>query len=173
MVGSPPDFLGLLRTLAAYRVEFIIVGGVCAVLHGAPVTTFDLDLVHSRQPGNLERLVAALDELEAYFRGRGSQRLRPTMNLLGSPGHHLFMTRFGPLDILGTIGDGHDYQDLIGRTVEYDVDGLCLRLLDLNVLIAVKEETGHDKDLAVLPLLRHTLAEKAVKSENENEMRNL
>jgi predicted nucleotidyltransferase len=167
MVGSPPDFLGLLRTLAAHRVDFIIVGGVCAVLHGVPVTTFDLDLVHSRQPDNLERLIAALNELDAYYRGRGVQRLRPTADLLGSSGHHLFMTRFGPLDILGTIGDGHDYENLIGRSVGFDVDGLRLHLLDLDVLIAVKEETGHDKDLAVLPLLRRTLAEKAVKDEQQ------
>jgi len=167
MVGSPPDFLGLLRTLAAHRVDFIIVGGVCAVLHGAPVTTFDLDLVHSRQPDNLKRLIAALNELDAYYRGRGAQRLRPTADLLGYSGHHLFMTRFGPLDILGTIGDGHDYENLIGRSVGFDVDGLGLHLLDLDVLIAVKEETGHDKDLAVLPLLRRTLTEKAVKDEQQ------
>jgi hypothetical protein len=167
MVGSPPDFLGLLRTLAAHRVDFIIVGGVCAVLHGAPVTTFDLDLIHSRQPDNLERLIAALDELDAYNRGRGAQRLRPTADLLGSSVHHLFMTRFGPLDILGTIGHGHDYENLIGRSVGFDVDGLGLHLLDLDVLIAVKEETGHDKDLAVLPLLRRTLTEKAVKDEQQ------
>lgn len=167
MVGSPPDFLELLRTLVAHRVEFIIVGGVCAVLHGAPVTTFDLDLVHSRQPENLDRLIAALDELDAYYRGRGTQRLRPTRELLGFSGHHLFMTRFGPLDILGTIGNGHDYQELIDRTVEFDVDSLQLRLLELDVLISVKEETGHDKDLAVLPLLRRTLAEKAGKNEED------
>ena len=77
------------------------------------------------------------------------------------------MTRFGPLDILGTIGDGHDYENLIGQSVGFDVDGLRLHLLDLDVLIAVKEETGHDKDLAVLPLLRRTLAEKAVKDEQQ------
>jgi hypothetical protein len=165
MVGSPPDFLGLLRTLAAHRVDFIIVGGVCAVLHGAPVTTFDLDLVHSRDPENIARLLAALHELDAYYRGRGAQRLRPTTALLGSSGHHLFMTRFGPLDILGTIGSGHDYQNLIDRAVMFDVDGLHLHLLDLDVLIAIKEETGHDKDVAVLPLLRRTLAEKAVNHE--------
>jgi hypothetical protein len=35
------------------------------------------------------------------------------------------------------------------------------------VLISVKEETGHDKDLAVLPLLRRTLAEKAGKNEED------
>jgi hypothetical protein len=35
--------VGILQTLVEHRVEFIVVGGVCAVLHGAPVSTFDLD----------------------------------------------------------------------------------------------------------------------------------
>ena len=38
-----PDFLALLRTMVEHGVDFIIVGGVSAVLHGAPITTFDLD----------------------------------------------------------------------------------------------------------------------------------
>jgi hypothetical protein len=47
-----------MQTLADHRVEFIVIGGVCAVLHGAPVTTFDLDVVHSRTPENLNRLLS-------------------------------------------------------------------------------------------------------------------
>jgi hypothetical protein len=46
------DFLAILRTLAAHKVDFIVVGGVCAVLQGAPVNTFDLDIVRSREGGN-------------------------------------------------------------------------------------------------------------------------
>jgi hypothetical protein len=45
-----PDFLEILKILVSNEVDFIVIGGVCAVLHGAPVTTFDLDLVHSRVP---------------------------------------------------------------------------------------------------------------------------
>lgn len=73
-----PDFLEILRVLSKHNVDFIIVGGVCGVLHGAPVTTFDLDLVHSRAPENLARLMTALEELGAFYRGRGEQRLRPS-----------------------------------------------------------------------------------------------
>ncbi len=56
MAGCVPDFLAGLRALATHDVEFIVVGGVCAVLHGAPVTTFDLDVVHNRDDANLTRL---------------------------------------------------------------------------------------------------------------------
>jgi hypothetical protein len=104
---SPADFLQLFRILVKHRVDFIVVGGVSGVLQGAPITTFDLDLVHSRDPHNLERLLAALQELDAYYRGRGEQRLRPDLSRLVSSGHQLLMTRKGPLDILGTIGANH------------------------------------------------------------------
>ena len=42
MQNTTSDFLEILRTLSEYKVDFIVVGGVCAVLHGAPMTTFDL-----------------------------------------------------------------------------------------------------------------------------------
>jgi len=42
------DFLAILRALEAAAAEFIVVGGLAAVLDGAPVSTFDLDVVHSR-----------------------------------------------------------------------------------------------------------------------------
>ncbi|MHC1726754.1 MAG: hypothetical protein AB9866_12215 [Syntrophobacteraceae bacterium] len=69
--------------------DFIIVGGVSAVIHGAPVTTFDLDVVHSRTSENIARILAALKDLDAFYRGRGDQRLRPTAAHLASPGHQL------------------------------------------------------------------------------------
>ena len=160
MTNPIPDFLKILQILAKHEIDFIVVGGVCAVLHGAPVSTFDLDLVHSRSSDNLDRLISALRELDAYYRGRGDQRLRPKLSHLSSPGHQLLMTRFGPLDLLGTIGTAYSYDDLLEDTVELLVSGLKLRLLNLERLIEVKEETAQDRDKAVLPILRRTLEEK-------------
>ena len=158
-----PDFLEILKVLSKHKVDFIIVGGVCAVLHGAPVSTFDLDLVHSRSPDNLSRLMAALKELEAYYRGREDRRLKPQLSHLSSPGHPLLMTRLGPLDMLGTIGKGHDYEGLRKHTLELEIEGLPLRMLALDALTRIKKETITDKDKATLPILEKTLEEKAEK----------
>lgn len=164
MVTKPiPDFLEILKILSKHKVDFIIVGGVCAVLHGAPVTTFDLDLVHSRSKNNLKRLTSALNELDAYYRGRGNQRLTPGLSHLSSPGHQLLMTKAGPLDLLGTIGTGRGYNDLLPYTIELDVIDLRLRVLDLETLIDVKKETISEKDKAVIPILQRTLEEKRKK----------
>ena len=163
-MGVPaPDYLKLLSAFVEHGVDFIIVGGVSAVLHGAPVTTFDLDMVHSRSPDSIGRLLSALQDLDAYYRGRGDQRLRPTAERLASSGHQLLMTRLGPIDLLGTIGAGHDYETLLKHTLEIKVSDMSVRILDLETLIRTKVELDRDKDRAVIPVLRRTLEEKSKK----------
>jgi hypothetical protein len=156
------DFLEVLRVFLAHELEFIVVGGVSAVLQGAPINTFDLDLVHSRDPENIERLLRALDSLEAIYRAQPDRRIKPTAAHLSSPGHQLLLTRFGPLDLLGMIGAGHEYEQLLAHTVEMKVDeALKIRVLDLEMQIRIKEEVAGEKDSAVLPILRRTLIEKS------------
>lgn len=155
------DFRLILETLVEREVDFIVVGGVCAVLHGAPINTFDLDLVPNRTPENIENLLAALQELDAYFREHGEKPLRPDRSHLASPGHSLLMTRAGPLDVLGVIGNDRDYEQLLPHTRLVTIrDDLQVRLLNLATLIAVKEETKREKDDAILAILRRTLEEK-------------
>jgi len=159
---SSPDFLAILRRLAEHKIDFIVVGGVCAALQGAPVATFDLDLVHSRKPANIDRLLAALETLDAHYREPVARWIKPTKSHLASSGHQLLMTSFGPLDLLGTIGAARDYESLLSDTTEMEIDrALKVRLLGLAALIRIKEETGGEKDVAILPTLRRTLEEKS------------
>ena len=156
------DFLAILQRLREHDVDFIVVGGICAVLHGAPVATFDLDVVHLRTPENIRRLLMALETLDARYREPSSRVLKPDSSHLSSRGHQLLITNFGPLDLLGTIGAGHDYEDLRSQVSEMEVaNGLKVCVLNLSTLIKTKEETGGDKDRAVLPTLRRTLEEQS------------
>ena len=67
MAESPRKFdpLGLLGVLDRHRVAYIVIGGFGRVVHGAEEVTRGLDIVPSPKPDNLERLDAALEELEA------------------------------------------------------------------------------------------------------------
>lgn len=135
-------------------------GGVGAVLRGAPVNTLDLDIVYSVEPDNLVRLVSALENLDAIYRGQPERRLAPKASHLAAAGQNLLITRFGPLDVLGSIGNGRTYRDLVAHSPVIDLgEGLLVPVLDLETLIAVKEEVGSEKDRAVLPVLRRTLEE--------------
>ena len=153
--------IATLRALYDGGVEFILVGGLAAVLNGAPVDTFDIDVVHSRDPANVDRLRPVLEAMDAVFRMQPERRLKPNASHLASGGHLNLITRYGPLDILGTIGRDLGYRDLLPHSVELDIStGLRVRVLDLETIIAIKEELGGEKDRAVLPILRRTLEEK-------------
>jgi hypothetical protein len=153
--------LAILQTLVDHQVEFLIVGGVAAVLLGAPINTFDLDIVHSTDPANVSRVLAALKELDAVYRAQPDLRLRPNASHLSSAGHQLLLTRLGPLDLLGAIGNGRTYPDLLMHTTELKAGpSLSVRVLDLETQIAIKEEVGGEKDRAALPILRRTLEER-------------
>jgi predicted nucleotidyltransferase len=157
---SEISFTVILRTLTAHGVEFIVVGGVSAVLQGAALVTSDLDIVHSRAPENIDRLLAALAELDACYRVQPERRIPPAASHLVTRGHQLLITRFGPLDLLGEIGTGHAYADLLNDAVDFEVEpGVRIHVLGLRRLIEVKKETAGEKDLAVLPLLERTLDE--------------
>jgi hypothetical protein len=147
----------LLATLRRHRVRFIVVGGVAAVIEGAPVTTFDLDVVHDRTPANVRRLVAALRALGATYRTRPELRRMPTVAELTGSGHHLLVTRHGPLDVLGAIGRDRDFGRLKPRTKRRKLGAFFVAVLDLATQIAVKEELGFEKDRLMLPVLRETL----------------
>ena len=153
------DFLAILEALQRGKVDFIVIGGVAAVLHGAPINTFDLDVIHARNPANVARLLTALATLDAHARGRPN--LRPDAVHLASPGHQLLMTRFGPLDVLGSVGAKRTYEDLLPFAVAMTVaPTVSVRVLRLDWLIRLKEETGGEKDRAILPILRRTLEQK-------------
>lgn len=161
MPPANPDFNRILRTMTDHGVDFILVGGVCAVLHGAPVSTFDIDLVHSRTRKNIDKLLSALNELDARYRDPAGRVLRATASLLVSPGRQLLITSAGPLDLLGAIGEKKGFEELLPDTSVIEVgEGLRVRLLDLETLIETKEAVGYEKDLAVLPILRRTLEER-------------
>ncbi len=152
-------FADLLDLLAEHEVDFIVVGMTAGILHGAPVTTVDLDIVHRRTPDNVARLLRSLEALDAVYR-HDSRGLRPGESHLSGPGHQLLATTLGDLDCLGTIDKERGYDDLVEHSDEMSLSsGRIIRVLSLSALIDAKERSGRPKDLAVLPVLRATLDE--------------
>lgn len=157
-------FLGLLRVLLHHGVDFLVVGGVAAQLEGAPILTLDLDVLYDKAPENLDRLLVALQEIKAHYRDPAGRHIEPDRGKLETMRMHLLLTDLGALDVLAAIGAGLTYQDLLGRTVSYDLAGAQVRVLELAAVILTKEQADRDKDRAVLPVLRQTLAMKTAPS---------
>lgn len=162
MASRPGSLTTLLAELAASGVEFVLVGGLAAVAQGAPVTTFDVDIVHARDRDNVDRLMAFLGQVNARYRGRpGGAPLPPSRIALEGPGHSLFMTDLGPLDALGSIEQGLSYDDLLPDTVEIELGGHPIKVLDLATIVQHKRASSHPKDRQALPLLEEALRQRS------------
>jgi hypothetical protein len=151
----------LLAKLASAQVEFIVVGGVAAILNDVVYRTDDIDVVHRRSPENIERLMAVLDSLDAHFRNDLMQRkLRPRPSDFAGHGHILLRTTLGKLDVLCEISGQRGYEELAPHTREIIERDLHIRTLDLPMLIQVKTEAGREKDFQAIPGMLATLEER-------------
>ncbi|HEY7302557.1 MAG TPA: hypothetical protein VH601_00470 [Bryobacteraceae bacterium] len=149
-----------MESLSEAGIHFILVGGLAAVLNGAPIQTYDVDIVYSLDPQNIDCLLTALQSLDAVFRMQPERRLRATKGHLSGGGHLNLLTRCGPLDLLARIGQDLGFPELLPHSVEMFIGGgIRIRVLDLETLISLKEHLAGEKDVAVLPILRQTLRE--------------
>jgi hypothetical protein len=147
------DLDGLLQALVDAGVEFIVVGGAAAVLHGAPTATQDLDIVHRRTPDNVDRLFALLETLDAYVREPTQRKLRPVREYLAGNGQLNLTTALGPLDPLCRLHDGRGFDELVSHTVVFEDGSMRIRVIDLDTLIEIKAGTGRAKDTLLVPVL--------------------
>ncbi|MCP4447454.1 MAG: hypothetical protein GY811_19250 [Myxococcales bacterium] len=155
------DLEALLESLAGAGLEFVVVGGVAAVLHGAPVTTLDLDIVPRQSVENIERLWGLLDRLDAQMRLSTGPVKRPTREMLVGKGQINLSTNLGPLDILCTLHSGEGYEELARSAVIKGDQVLEVKTIDLETLIRIKSSTGRIKDKMVVPLLMSLRSKKS------------
>ncbi|MEO8704436.1 MAG: hypothetical protein ABI867_30565 [Kofleriaceae bacterium] len=154
MRPATADLEALLRALHEASVELIVVGGAAAVIHGAPITTQDLDIVPRQHPGDAERLLGALTSLDTRFRPiRPDRDIEPTLEHLTGSGQLNLITRYGPLDVLLRLHDARGYDELVAHSREIIEGALRVRVIDLDTLIEIKRSTGRARDALVIPLL--------------------
>lgn len=151
------DLSAILEGLMKSGINFILVGGLAAVVQGAPFTTMDVDILHDRSPENVSKLFIFIESICAIHRRPDDKVIAPVKEDLAGTGHVLLSTRLGPLDILGVIEEGQTYEDLLSHTVEIDFRGYKIRVLDLGMLIELKLRSKDPKDQQRLPVLQETL----------------
>jgi len=152
------DFESLLRLLARERVEFIIVGGAAATVHGSSRLTQDLDIVYRRSPENLPRLAEALSPYHPYLRGapRGLP-FRLDAETLQRGLNFTLVTDLGDLDLLGEITGGGSFEALLEHAESIEAYGARCYVLGLERLIEVKRAAGRPKDFEAIAELERIL----------------
>ncbi len=154
------DFERVLRALHETGVEFILIGGLAAVVWGASQFTRDVDIVYRRTPENLRRLAEALAPFAPYPRDAppdlpfqwDAETLQRGLNFTLS-------SAAGPIDLFGEVAGGGLYETLREAAVEIEVFGVPCLCVRLHKLIELKRAAGRPRDLQTIAELER-LAEQ-------------
>jgi predicted nucleotidyltransferase len=149
-----------LETLVRHGVDFVLIGGIAAIVLGSSYSTSDLDVAYARERANLERLADALRELGATLRGAppglsfwlDADTLEAGLNFT-------FETKHGNLDIFGEPAGAPAYTELKQRSSVERIGGLEIRVASIDHMIAMKEAAGRGKDRILASELR-TLSDR-------------
>jgi hypothetical protein len=151
-------------------VEYIVIGGLAATLHGALVTTVDVDVVMPFSPQNVERLHSALQGINPRFRFTPQRiALHDDWRELVTFKNLNLVTDLGVLDVLGELPGIGKYEELHGRTVETKVENIRFRMLDFETLVAAKTAAGRPKDKVAIMELMAVKARRAARNARDSE----
>lgn len=156
------DSAGILRRLTARGVDFVVIGGIAAVLHGSPRATFDLDLCFATDPANLDGLGEVLTDLDARLRGVGEEvPFVPDAATLRQVEVLTLRTALGDLDVLARPAGVTRYETLRRGADRYELGGFSVLVASVADLIAMKHAAGRAKDLADIEELEAILRLRA------------
>jgi len=147
----PLDLTRLLATLHRHGVDYVVIGGVAVQVHGHRRTTMDLDLMPEPSLENLERLAAALEELEAQPRdmaqGETQASVADPERLATAAVLPPLSTRHGALHILNEPKGARPFDQLRGAALMVEVEGIEVPIVALDDLLRMKRASGRRADL--------------------------
>lgn len=157
------DLPRLLATLDRHNVVYVLIGGLAAVYHGSPFPTEDADITPDIDDDNLDRLAAALRELDARIRTEavpeGVEFVCDARGLSVVDTWNL-VTDVGDLDISFRPSGTRGYIDLHRDAVSTEIYGVTVEIASLADVIRSKQAANRPKDQRVLPTLRELLARR-------------
>jgi hypothetical protein len=141
------DLERLLRALVGGNVDFVVIGGVAAVLHGSARLTFDLDVCFANDAANLDALGTVLTTLDARLRGvREDVPFVADGATLKRVDVLTLTTVAGDLDVLRVPSGAPRYDVLRAHADRFDVGGFEVLVASIEDLIAMKAAAGRAKD---------------------------
>ena len=151
-MNAEPLLHKIAQVFAEHRLEAVMVGNAAAALHGAPVTTLDIDFMFRKTPANLKKLKAVAQSLRAVI-------LKPYY-----PVSDLFRVindeQGLQLDFMSRLHGIRSFEGLRSRSTLVEFGEHELKIASLADIIKSKRATGRDRDLAVMEILEKTLDEQ-------------
>lgn len=141
------DYQGLLKRLVDNRVQFVIVGGFAAVLHGSSVMTEDLDLCVLFEKENISRLLNALKDVHPQHRLVGETRpVRESAEKITYYKNLYLKTDLGYIDVLSELPGIGEYEELAAHAIVISLFDMNCRVLDIDTLMKAKKQMKRSKD---------------------------
>ncbi len=151
----PQNDKALLRRLHYQQVQFVVIGGVCSVLHGVSVMTFDLDICCQFSRENLRRIEAAVKDLHPRYRLTANKLPFELTDELCDRLKNIYLsTDFGVLDCLSEVTGLGNFEQVLQLSIPCKMSCGEFPILSLDALIASKEAVGREKDFYAARLLR-------------------
>jgi len=144
----------ILKLLKENEVEFVVIGGYAAIVHGASCVTEDLDLCIAFEKGNLEKMLKAFSNLHPEHRLVGkTSPITETAEKLSAFKNLYFKTDLGFIDILNEVSGIGAFSEVDKHSVEVPIFDMKCKVLDLDHIIEAKKAMTRSKDKeAVLQL---------------------
>ncbi len=152
-MNASPLLTKVARALHMVRLEAIMVGNAAAALHGAPVTTLDIDFMFRKTPTNMRKLKEFAKELNAQI----LKPYYPVSSLYRVVNEDTGMQ----VDFMSVLHGIKSFENLRSDAIEVEFEGHVLKIASLEKIIRSKKKLGRPRDLAVIELLEKTLDEKA------------
>lgn len=141
----------ILKRLTARGVDFVVIGGIAAVLHGGVQATHDLGICYATDAGNLGALGEVLIDLGARLKGVDDLvPFLPDAATLRKVDLVTMVTSHGELDVLARPAGAPGYEALRRHAERFDLDGFSVLVASIDDLIAMKLAAGRQKDLAAI-----------------------
>jgi hypothetical protein len=145
----------LLTRLQANGLQFVVIGGVCAVFYGAGLATFDLDICCRFGEENLKRIQAAVGDLHPCHRLTANELpFELTPHLCTELKNLYLQTDLGKLDCLSEVAGIGNFDEVLKQSVSASFSYGEFRFLSLDALIASKQAAGRERDLAAVNQLK-------------------
>jgi hypothetical protein len=156
----------IVEALERHAVRYVVIGGAGAQALGWSEPTDDIDLTPERSEGNLARLAAALEEIEAGFRvdpDRYPDGFRPPDGIdartFQSQVSVSFTTRHGDCDVV-LIPDGTAGYEEISKTATLKTlpgTRILVPVASAEMILHSKATADRPKDRATLDRMRRAL----------------
>jgi predicted nucleotidyltransferase len=137
------------RAIEMQRLEAVLIGNAAAALHGAPVTTIDLDFIIRRTPANKKKLQAVAKALGATL----YQPFYPASRVIRMMNDDETLQ----VDFMEEVSGIRSFEGIRKRACPVTVGSATVRVAALADIIKSKRAANRPRDLAVLEILEKTL----------------